>query len=277
MSHVGRERRGGTRSGFRRPRRLKPAVRRGAPAARRGLAMRRLRWIAAWCALTAGCHQPRKPVDPVVIDNPWPGTMAIAVAPAINLSGSGDFDPNRFADAMARELGYAERIRVVPVSRVLAALSVIRAGTPVPLGGRPAVQSPEEALELVRLLGVDAVLVFAVTDYDPYDPPSIGITGQLYGRRPEPGFGGLDPVALSRASHSGSPVGSRSPGLLAQTQHVFDADHESVVNAVRAFAEKRGAGRSVYGWRAYLVAQEGFIEYCCHATVASLLGPGRVP
>jgi hypothetical protein len=204
----------------------------------------------------------------VVIENPWPGSMTVAVAPAINLSGSGDFDPNRFADAMARELSYGDRIQVVPVSRVLAALDAQE---------KAGVESPAHALDLVRLLGVDAILVFAVTDYDAYDPPSIGITGQLYGRRPEPGLGGLDPVALSRQASSGASLASAAPGLLAQTQRVFDAAHESIVNEVRSFAEKRVAGRSAYGWRAYLASQEGFIEYCCHAIVESLLHDGRLP
>ena len=225
-------------------------------------------WLVGGCLVAvAGCHPTRTSVGRVVIENPWPGSMTVAVAPAINLSGSRDFDPDRFADVMARELGYGERIHVVPVSRVLAVLSA---------QGKTGVESPGHALELVRLLGVDAILVFSVTDYDAYDPPSIGITGQLYGRRPEPGLGGLDPVALSREASSGGSRASRVPGLLAQSQQVFDAAHESVVNEVRLFAEKRGAGRSAYGWRAYLVSQEGFIEYCCHAIVESLLHEGRM-
>lgn len=236
-------------------------------ASSRGQAWWKARLMGLCLVAAAGCHQPRASVERVVIANPWPGTMTVAVAPAINLSGSGDFDPDRFADVMARELGYGERIAVVPVSRVLAVLSAQQ---------KSGVESPEHALELVRLLGVDAILVFSVTDYDPYDPPSIGITGQLYGSRPDLGLGGLDPVALSREASSGAPRASRAPGLLAQSQQVFDAAHESVVNEVRRFAEKRGAGRSAYGWRAYLVSQEGFIEYCCHAIIESLLHDGRL-
>ena len=93
--------------------------------------------------------------------------MTIAVAPALNLSGAADFDPSRFADLMASELSYADGISVIPVSRVLGVLAAQELEK---------VESQAHAHELVRLLGADAILVFAVTEYDPYDPPSIAIS-----------------------------------------------------------------------------------------------------
>ena len=47
-------------------------------------------------------------VGRVRVENRSLGPMTLAVAPALNVSGSADFDPNRFADAMAVELGYVD-------------------------------------------------------------------------------------------------------------------------------------------------------------------------
>ena len=117
--------------------------------------------------MLGGCSPPKR-VEPALVVKPELGPMTIAVAPALNLSGTTDFDPERFADLMASELSYFEGISVVPVSRVLSVLAA---------QGAEGVESPTHALELVRLLGADAILVFAVTEYGPYDPPSIGISG----------------------------------------------------------------------------------------------------
>ena len=62
-----------------------------------------------------GCRA-RRVIEPVRIANGRVAAMTIAVAPALNLSGSRDFDPNTFADLMASELGYAEGIEVIPVN-----------------------------------------------------------------------------------------------------------------------------------------------------------------
>lgn len=218
--------------------------------------------LLAGVTLALGCHG-RRQVEPVSVASAVPGPMTIAVAPTLNLSGSADFDRNRFADLMASELSYADRVSVIPVSRVLAVLAAQN------LDG---VESPTHALELVGLLGADAILVFAVTEYDAYDPPSIGISAQLYGAWPGAGDESPDPVALSRQARLTASGASVSPRrLLAQTQRVFDASHGSVVADVQRFAGMRGGDDSPYGWRKYVVSQQHFIRYCCHATIRALL------
>ena len=210
----------------------------------------------------AGCAVTEQRVEPVVVPNPVFGPMTIAVAPALNQSGAADFDPSRFADLMASELGHAEGITVIPVSRVLGVLAA---------QGADSVESPTHALELAFLLGADAILVFAVTEYDPYDPPSIGISAQLYGARPVRGGGSPDPVALSKEPGLASSAEKGTRGLLAENQRVYDASHDSVVAEVRGFAAKRKGKASPYGWRRYLVSQREYIRFCCHATIRALL------
>lgn len=213
--------------------------------------------------VTLGCKS-REPVAPEVrITNYRFSGMAIAVAPAVNLSGSAAFDPERFADLMASELQYASGVSVLPVSRVLAVLAS---------QGRSGVESPVHAQDIAEALGADAILVFAVTDYDPYSPPSIGITAQLYGARPGKGGEQVGPTRPPSDGAGGTmPAANAQVRLLAQTQRIFNASHDSVVAEIRAYGSRRDSGGSPYGWRRYLVSQQDFIRFCCFSTIESLL------
>lgn len=193
--------------------------------------------------------------------------MTIAVAPAINLSGSAEFDRNRFADLMAVELSYADGITVIPVSRVLGILSA---------QGRESVESATHAGNLAQSLGADAVLVFAVTRYDPYDPPCIGLTAQLYAARPSPSLSApaQGEVTQPNTGNSGNQR-SDSATMLAQSSAVHDAAHAAIAQDIAEFARNRNADNSPYGWRKYVVSQQGFMQYCCYATVRSLLDGER--
>ncbi|MFQ5415124.1 MAG: hypothetical protein ACE5E6_11765 [Phycisphaerae bacterium] len=229
---------------------------------------RGLQWVTTGlclgASLSATCRAPRR-IDPIGVDNPVVGPLTIAVAPAVNLSGAADFDRIRVADIMASELSYAADVNVIPVNRVVAALANDRTG---------GVRSAEQALDLAARIGADAVLVFAITEYEPYDPPIIGMSAQLFGRRPGAGHGRVDPVALARQARL---VATDKPvvgGMLAMAQRVFDASHEDVVHRVRAFAVQRDADDSPYGWRRNLVSQQAYMRFCCHAILRMLFnGP----
>ena len=59
--------------------------------------------------------------------------------------------------------------------------------------------------------------------------------------------------------------------MLAQTQGRFDATHADVIADIREYAQRRGADDSAYGWRRYVVSQQDYLRYCCHATIRGLL------
>jgi hypothetical protein len=203
----------------------------------------------------SGCRS-TGPVQTDYVQNIWFGHVSIAVAPAVNLSGSRDFDPNRLADLMAVELGYVQGVRVIPVSRVLGVLAA---------QGTAEIRSAAQAVEVAQWVGADAILVFAVTEYDPYDPPRVGISAQLYGAKSQTdeAVAGAEPASQPAAKSGNEPI-------LAETQRVFDASHAGVVSEIQEFAKHRIADDSPYGWRKYVVTQEGFVEFCCHRTVAAL-------
>jgi hypothetical protein len=212
--------------------------------------------------LSAGCEAPAPP-KAVSIANQRFGAMRIAVAPALNQSGARVFDPVRIADLMASELSYVRGVEVIPVSRVLTALSDDQ---------ELVIKSPEHAQAVIERLGADGMLVFAVTEYEPYDPPIVGLAAQLYraGERPMDGF---DPIAMSRRTipfESSAPQAHLSP--IAQKSTVFDARHDSLLRDVQKFAENRTGKDSPLGWREYVVDQQAFVRFCCHETLVGIFG-----
>ncbi|MEP0844962.1 MAG: hypothetical protein HRF43_19855, partial [Phycisphaerae bacterium] len=211
----------------------------------------------------AGCSRPSSPARHE--EAVWcPAGTVIAVAPALNFSGNTNFDPIIAADLMASELSGFPGLGVIGVNRTLAVLSE---------QGLARIQSPRHALEVADRLGADAILVFAITEYDAYTPV-VGIAAQLYSRRPvlwDLSEGAAPGPAATR------PAGPEPARLLAECQQVFNAAHESVRNAVRDYADKRNGGESPYGWRKYLVSQERFLRFCCYAVARDLLRQQTIP
>lgn len=217
--------------------------------------------LSVMAVAIAGCQRP--PHSVVRIDNPTLGPMRVAVAPALNFTGRGDFDANALADIMASELAHVDGFTVLPVSRVLAVL----AGQKI-----DRVDSAAHARAVAAALGVDAVLVFAVTEYDPYDPPVVGLAAQLYGARRRGPDARFDPVQASRRATAVAQRSMDAPdGLLAQFSGVFNASHEPTMRAIKAYASIRGADDSAYGWRKYVVSQRHYLRFCCDATIRRLV------
>ena len=86
------------------------------------IVQRRCRWeVLGSLILLVGCRVEKR-MDPIIVQNVNLGPAIVAVAPALNLSGSSEFEANRFADLMASELSYTDGVKVIPVSRVLTVL-----------------------------------------------------------------------------------------------------------------------------------------------------------
>lgn len=179
---------------------------------------------------------------------PW-GTT-IAVAPALNFSGSSAFDPMKVGDLMASELSEIPGVRVIGVTRVMAILAE---------QGCAQIASPEHALQVNDRLGADAMLVFAVTEYDPYRPV-VGLAAQLYGRGPH--GRAVDPLA-SLARPFPVPPGGNGVRPWAEVQRTFNGLHEDVQKELREYADDRHEQDSPYGWRKFLASQEWYLRFCC--------------
>ena len=183
----------------------------------------------------------------------------VAVAPAMNFSGSTVFDPQQVADWMASELGSVPGIGVVGVNRVLAVLAD---------EGLDRIQSPEHAVEICSRLGTDRILVFAVTEYDPYTPV-VGIAAQMYGQQSAEPM--LDPVATSRMARPFRIGRQDQHRPWAQSQRTFNGVHEAVHHELRDYAATRVEDDSPYGWKKYLASQELYLRFCCFSVARELM------
>ena len=187
------------------------------------------------------------------------------IAPVANLSGSRDFDPLKITDIVASELLSFPGLAAVPVNLTLASLAQ---------RGKTHVDSSEEALELARELGADMTIVVGVTEFNPYDPPIIGMIMQIYVPPELEQRSRLDPVGASRAAAPVSQAAERteedaSPRM--QIQRVFNGSAAWVQEEVRRYAKARDGDRSPLGWRKHLKSQELYARYCAWSLIRSML------
>lgn len=138
--------------------------------------------IASACLLSTGCY-----VTQLEVTNPVPGLSKVAIAPFFDLSHERAVDGRRFALAYFTELQKTPGFQVLPVG--IAERAIHDYGLQM--------NDPADAMRLAQILEVDAVVVGAVTDYDPYYPPRIGLQVAWYSPRQWPFFPGVatDPQA----------------------------------------------------------------------------------
>ena len=130
-----------------------------------------MRWecILFGLLLAPGCA-----VVDLGVTNPIPGLSKVAVVPFYNLSPEPAADGYRFAEAYFAELQKVPGFQVLPIGVTEAAI----------LDHKLNMQSPADAVKLGKLLGVDAVVVGAITDYDPFYPPRVGWQVSWYSPHP---------------------------------------------------------------------------------------------
>jgi len=109
-----------------------------------------------------------------VIRNPFPQLSKIAIAPFFNHSDEPTVSGRNFAMAYYSELQMTPGFEVVPLGVVEEAI----------IANQINLSGAGEARRLAQLLGVDAVVVGAVTDYSPYYPPRCGMRVEWYTANP---------------------------------------------------------------------------------------------
>jgi len=131
-----------------------------------------------------GCTLLPQVVHQQQLHNPFPQLSKVAIAPFFNLTNEPTVDGRQFALAYFNELQLVPGYEVVPVNVVERAIEEHR----LHLGG------PEDARRLAQLLGVDAIVIGAVTDFTPYYPPRCTMQVEWYAANPgyhpiPPGYG----------------------------------------------------------------------------------------
>lgn len=145
--------------------------------------------LCGLAVIPAGCV----PV-PISASNPIPNLTTVAVVPFFNLSAERTVDGRRFAIAYFSELQKTPGFQVIPVGVTEQAI----------LENHLSLDDPADALKLAEILRADAVVVGAITEYDPYYPPKLGMQVQWYSPRAwkfYPGIPSIPPVLGSQGDN----------------------------------------------------------------------------
>lgn len=194
---------------------------------------------------TAKAPPPRE----TILTSPYRGACTFAVAPVINQSGSRDFDPLAVSDTLFAQLQLVNGLTVLPLNKTLAAMERLHIR---------AIDSPQTAQRLAQAMGADGIVIAAVTAYDPYRPPTVGMVIQLYTAEsfaptipsalpPEPEARQIGGAPLPTAEpNPPAPATATSPAdnlllqqPVAQAAAMFPANNQTVLAELRDFARGR--------------------------------------
>ncbi len=217
-------------------------------------------------AMLAGCHTHWN--DEHLSTGIYPRRQLWAVVPVRNESGSLEVDGARIADHLANQLENEPGIDTLPVNRVFAAMEALE---------MPVVASPADAMLLRQTLGVDALLVGSVDAYDPYTPPKLGISVELYVDSRLPWFNAPDTRMLSQAAVDGQTrpaarENERGRQPITVASGYFDAGDPRTKSWLQQYASNRGPdAKARAGWRLYEIDMDLYTEFVTHVVADRLI------
>jgi hypothetical protein len=227
--------------------------------------MRSIFLIAATAVVAAvGCEKapPKYGVeDALLLPNKLRQTWA--VAPAANLSGTSGIDPLIQADLLYKQLQTVEGLTVIPVNRTVEVMAALRIDK---------INSREQAALVADMLGAQAVIVPTVTIYDPYNPPKMGASLQLFEkpdsyRRPQ----NIDPRELARLASPGPTESLPQAAEFLQAVGMFDAANGSVRERLSIYADGRNDPLGPLGAKEYIVSMDRYTGFVYHELIDGLL------
>jgi hypothetical protein len=164
-----------------------------------------LRYLfASTCLVFSGCAMLPEIVHQPTLHNPFPQLSKVAVAPFFNLSHEPTLDGRKVASAYFNELQLLPGFEVVAVGVVEQAMRE----------NHISLRGAADARRLAQILGVDAVVIGAVTDYSPYYPPRMAMQVEWYAANPN-----FHPIPAGYGLPWGTPAEKDIPGPL-----VFEAE-----------------------------------------------------
>jgi hypothetical protein len=215
--------------------------------------------------LAAGCARQKKPEYGTerALYLSSTARQTWAVAPVLNLSGQREVDPILQADLVYGQLQQVAGLNVLPVNRVVEVYRALKIDQ---------VQSEEQAAVVCQLLGCDALLVATVSLYDPYDPPRMGASLQLFRSGKSVQGQNVDPRELARRA-SPPPTSATAPAAATFLQAIgmFDASNGSTRSDLRRYATGRNDPVGPLGDRAYLLEMDRYGGFVYHSLIEELL------
>jgi hypothetical protein len=225
------------------------------------------RAAAAVLLLAAGCSAESwkyKEYPP----NPYPDLQSVAVLPIFNQTGKPAFDGEEFGNILASEMLKFPGFRAVRPSALRAS-------------GQALPRSVEEALKLGRSLKVDAVLIAAVTDYDPYDPPRVAVSVQfLRTSSRDLGKNDIDRLVQSASWRRGpfEIPRDRAGHWVAAFENVYDAHEERIRTELLAYAQaQEGSDSAFLGEHEFLAVQSRYFQFVSNQVLNHIFEQSAAP
>lgn len=223
--------------------------------------------MLALLAAGAGCAGSRYLSNP---QNPFPDVRTVAVLPVMNQS------------SLALRAEAIEELSEVFASELVSfpGFTVIR---PQRLAARarekgvPALGCMQDAIDLAREAGADAVLCVAITDWKGYPPPRLGLAVELFRTRASQMSG----VDIDRWTQTGKPFAverGKEGHVLAALERVIDSHH----GAWRAEIESFGAAHSdkdyaFKGGAQYLLVDRLFFQFASNWMLREIVAMHAAP
>ncbi len=228
------------------------------------------RWVLSWCVaaklltagliLVTGCGCDSLGFKQQQYRNPHQKQWNLAVVPFVNHSGSDALDEKgllSITDSFYTELQRVNGIVVVPVPRVQAVMAQM---------GMRNVSSPDDALMVAQSLGVDGVIVGAITHYKPYYPPVMGMMIQLYApdkvdNKPE--MQHVDPAKLALAGKPFRIGSARQLQARLMVVKIVDAGTKPTLKQLQEYARLRNGQNTPAGLERYMTRKNypAFVSY----------------
>ncbi len=211
--------------------------------------------------VAGGCMRERTAINAPLM-SPYREPVTWAVAPPVNETGVSTIDTLAVADIIAREVQNVQGIDALPVQRVLDGMRAMDIGS---------IDSPASARALARVIGADAIIVGSVTAYDPYKPPVLGLTLQLY--HAQPPSQADDVIEHLGTAPSDSALHGFEPDAWPESSAaaVLNAADNGVRLSLEQFARGRTETNSALNWERYLVVMDLYTQYVVDRLLRDLL------
>ncbi len=214
------------------------------------------------------------------IQSPYDDVHTFAIAPAINLSGTQEFDPLTVSDTLFAEMQQVQGLNVLPLNKTLLAMQRL---------GVRNIDDPRIAQQLATMMGVDGLVIPAVTAYNPYNPPTIGMILQIYTPVESLGTAKAPADAPVKIKTESLPPNStdvavaemtdRPPQPLsqpvAQVNAVFNSTNQTVLHELQSFSRGRTEYESALQDQKFIVDADSYLRFVCHAMVQRLMDVER--
>jgi hypothetical protein len=160
----------------------------------------------------------------------------------------------------------------------------------------PSIDDPAAAQRLAQYLGADGLIIPAVTAYDPYNPPVVGMVLQMY-TPPAAAIPAAATVAPEATIHVAANAGTvranpDRPTLVAdvapatpvplvirqpvsQVSAVFNATNQSVLRELKGFVNGRTQYDSAMMDQKYLLDSDAYMRFVCSAMMRRLMDAER--